>query len=115
MKKMLQAVEVGAQAVEHDDVRRDDQEVARKRGVRFVELVEEAPRDEQRQDLGFAGAGGHLQYVARPVFVEHAGGHRAGGVEAEQVELVAGAADVVEPDDRLHGFALGKVVAEGGE
>ncbi len=42
-----EAVEVGPQAVEHDDVRRDDQEVARQRRVRFIQLVKEAPGDQQ--------------------------------------------------------------------
>ncbi len=72
----VQAVEIGAQPVEHDDVRRDQQEVARQRRVGLVELVEEAPGDQQREDLGLARAGGHLHDVARPVLVEHAGARR---------------------------------------
>ena len=112
LKKMLQPVEVGAQAVQHDDVGRDQQEIARERRVRLVELVEVAPGDQQRQHLGLAGAGRHLDDEARPVLVEHAAGHRAGGIEAQQVELVAGPPDVIEPDDRLDRFALGEVVAE---
>ena len=90
-----QPVEVGAQAVKHDDVRGDQQEVARQRRVRLVELVEVAPGDQQRQHLGLARAGGHLDDVARPILIEHVGGHRAGGIEAQQVELVARAAHVV--------------------
>ena len=112
VEENAQAVEVGAQAVEHDDVRRDQQEVARQCRVRLVELVEEAPRDQQRQNLGLARARRHLDHEARPVLVEHVGRHRAGGVEAQQVELVARAAHVVEPDDGLDRFALGEVVAE---
>ena len=38
--------------------------------------------------------------------------HGAGRVKTQQVELVAGLSDVVQPDDGLHGFALGEVVAE---
>ena len=68
-----QPIEVGAQAVEHDDVGRDHQEIARKGGIRLVELVEEAPGDQQRQNLGLSRAGGHLEHVARPVLVEHVG------------------------------------------
>ena len=107
-----QAVEVGAQAVEHDDVRRDQQEVAGEVGVRLVELVEVAPRHQERQDLGLSGAGRHLQDVARPVLVEHVRRDGARGVEADQVVLVADLAHVEQPDDGFDRFALGEVVAE---
>ncbi len=107
-----QTVEVGAQAVEHDDVGRDQQEVARELRIRLVELVEVAPGDQQRQHLGLAGASGHLDHEARPVLVEHVARHRAGGIEAQQVELVACAAYVVKPDQGLDRFTLGKIVAK---
>ena len=81
-------------------------------GVRLVEFVKEAPGDEQREHFGFSGAGRHLHHVARPVLVEHVAGHGAGGIETQQIELVAGAPHVIEPDDRLDRFALGEVVAE---
>lgn len=42
-----EAVEIGPQAVEHDDVRRNDQEVARQRGVSLVKFVKEASRDQE--------------------------------------------------------------------
>jgi hypothetical protein len=79
---------------------------------RLVELVKVAPGHEQRQHLGLAGAGRHLDDEARPVLVEHVARHRAGGVEAQQVELVARAAHVIEPDHRLDRFALREVVAK---
>jgi len=75
--------------------------------------VEEVPSNEQGQDFGFSGAGRHFHHVARPVFIEHAGGHRAGRVEPEQIIFVASAPDLEQPDDRLHCFALSKVVMEG--
>ena len=34
------------------------------------------------------------------------------GVEADQVVFVAGAANLVEPDDGFDGLALGEIVAE---
>ena len=68
-----QAVEVGAQPVEDDDVRCDQQEVPGERRIRFVESVKEAPRDEERQHFRLAGARGHLDNVARPIFGKHAG------------------------------------------
>ena len=43
-----QSIEVGAQAVKDDDVRRDQKKIARERRVGFVELVKKAPCDEQR-------------------------------------------------------------------
>ncbi len=107
-----QAVEVGAEAVQHDDVGRDDEEVAREGGVGFVKFVEEAPGEQERDDLGLARPGCELEDIARPVLGEHAGGDGPGGVEAEEVEFVARPFDFVQPDDRLDGLALGEVVAE---
>ena len=46
-EKNAQPVEIGAQAVEHDDVRRDQEKVSRERRTGLVETVEEAPRDEK--------------------------------------------------------------------
>ncbi len=112
VEENFQSVEVGPQPVENDDVRRDDEKVARERRVGFVELVEETPRDEQRENFGFPRARCHFQDVTRPIFGEHAGGNRAGGIEAKQIEFVAGAPDFVKPDDRFDRFALGEVVAE---
>lgn len=77
--------------------------------------MEETPHDEERKDLGLASAGREFEDVARPVLVEHAAGHGPGGVETEQIVFVAGAADLVQPDNGLNGFALSEVVAEGGE
>jgi hypothetical protein len=111
----LQAVEIGAEPVEDDDVGRDDEEVARESGVGLVAPVKEAPRDQEREDLGLAGAGREFEHVARPVLGKHAARYGAGGVEADQVVAVAGAADLVEPDDSFDGLALGEVVAELGE
>ena len=70
-------------------------EVAREVGLWLVELVEPAPGDQQRQDLGLARARGHLADVARPVLGKHAAGYRTGGVEAHEVVLVARLAHVV--------------------
>lgn len=39
-----QPVEIGSEAVEHDNVRCDKQEVAGERRIRFVNLVEKTPR-----------------------------------------------------------------------
>ncbi len=73
----FQAIQVAAQAVEHDDVRCDQQDIARQRRIGFIELVEIAPCNQQREHLGLAGTSRHLGDVARPAFVEHAGGHGA--------------------------------------
>ena len=110
-----EAVEVRPQAVEHDDVRRDDEEIARQRGVCFVQFVKEAPGDEEGEDFRFPGAGRHFHDIARPVFVEHAGRYCAGRIEAKQVIFLAGAADFEQPDDGLHCFTLGKIIAKGRE
>ena len=115
VEEYLEAVEVGAEPVQDDDIGRDDEEVARKRGVGFVELVEEAPSDEEGEDFGFAGTGGHFHDVARPILGEHAAGHGAGGIEPDQVVFVAGTPDLEKPDHRLDRFALGEVVAESGK
>lgn len=56
-----------------------------------------------------ARAGCHFHDVAGPILGEHAAGHRAGGIEAEQVVFVACAPNLVKPDNRLKRFALGEV------
>ena len=112
VEENAQSLEIVPQPIEHDDVRRNQKHVARKIGGGLVELVEIAPGNQQREHLGLAGAGGHLEYEARPVLVEHAGRDCAGGVESEQVELVAHPSDVVKPDHRFDGLALREVIAE---
>ena len=74
VEENFEAVEVGPQAVENDDVGRDDEEVPRKLRAGFVDLVKEAPRDEERKNFGFSGAGCQFQHVTRPILVEHAAG-----------------------------------------
>ena len=56
----FQAIEVGAKAVENDDVQGDDDEVPGEHGVRLVKLVEETPRDEQGNDFGLPRASRHF-------------------------------------------------------
>ncbi len=112
VEEEFQAVEIRAKAVEHDDVRGDEKEVAGEVGVRLIELVEIAPRDQERQDLGLAGAGRHFQDETRPRLVEHVRRDGARGVEADQVVLVADPSHVEQPDDRFDRFALGEIVAE---
>jgi hypothetical protein len=73
VEENFEPVEVGAEAIEDDDVGRDDEEVAGESGVGLVKPVEETPRDEQGENLGLPGAGRHLQDVARPVLIEHTG------------------------------------------
>ena len=108
----LEPVEIGTKAVEDDDVGCDEEEVPRKRGVGFVKAVKEAPCDEERENLRFAGAGREFEDVTRPVLGEHAAGYCAGGVEADQIVFVASAADLMKPDDGFDRLALGEVVAE---
>jgi len=86
--------------------------ITRKRGVGLVEAVKETPRDEEREDLGLAGAGREFKHVAGPILGEHAARHGAGGIEADQVVFIASTADLVEPDDGFNGFPLREVVAE---
>ena len=74
--------------------------------------MEETPSDQKRNDLRLAGARRHFQDISRPLLVEHPGGDGSGGVEAEQIEFVTGAAHLVQPNDRLHSLALGEIVAK---
>ena len=67
-------MEVFVEAVEHDDVGGDEQEVLGERRVFFVELVEEAPGDHEAHDFCFAAAGCHFDDIASPCF-----GHLVGG------------------------------------
>lgn len=110
-----EAIEIGPQAVEHDDVQHNDKEVARKRGVCLVQFAEEAPRDEQRQNFCFPRSRRHFQHVAWPVFIEHAGGHRAGRIEATQIVLLACLADFRTAIGCLDRLTLGIIIAERGQ
>ena len=112
VEKDFEPVKIRAQPFQDDDVGRDDEKIPGQRGIRLVKFVEITPRDEQRQDFGFARAGRQLQNVARPVFIEHPRRHRAGRIEPEQIELVARLPDFMQPDNRLDGLALGKIIPE---
>src|SRR6185369_15996131 len=49
-----EALEILIDAIEHDDVGSNDKEVASKGGLGFIELVEEAPGEDEAEDFGFA-------------------------------------------------------------
>src|SRR5438270_14098148 len=51
-----QPLEIAINAIEHNDVRCDDEEISRERGLRLVQFVEIAPRERQAKDFGLAGA-----------------------------------------------------------
>ncbi len=103
-------MKVSIDAVEHDDVGRDYQEVACQLGVWLVEFVEEAPRQRKAEDLGLAASGSHLDYKAPPCLVEHASRYKAACVEAHHVVLILNACNVVQVNDRFQCFALGEIV-----
>ena len=48
VEENTEPVEVGAEAIEDDNVGRDNEEISRERGIALVEAVEETPRDEER-------------------------------------------------------------------
>lgn len=52
VEENFQAFEIGAQTIQYDDVRRNQQDVARQCGFGLVQLVEVTPGDQQRQHLG---------------------------------------------------------------
>ena len=106
------AGEVGAQPLEDDDVRREEQEG---RGVivpSFGDGVEVLPGDGERHDLGLAAAGGHLDGIASEIVVleDVDAGHI--GVPLDEIAMTANPLDLEEPDQRLDGFALCVVVRE---
>src|SRR5207302_2560241 len=74
--------------------------------------MEIAPRHQEREHLRLPGTRGHLYHEARPSLIEHACGNGTGSVKAHQVEFVACAADLIEPNDGLDGFPLREVVAK---
>ena len=47
VEKDLEPIEIRPQAIEYDDIRRDQKKIARKGGVGFVKSVEVAPRYQQ--------------------------------------------------------------------
>jgi len=112
VEKDLQAVEVGAQPVENNNVWRNEEEVSRKGGVSFVETMEEAPSDEEGEHLGLTGTSSEFEHVAGPILGEHIGGNGARMVETKEVEFIASLTNFKEPDGSFHCFALGEVVAK---
>ena len=104
------SLKVSIDAVEHDDVGRDDQKVARQLGVRLVEPVEETPRQRKAEHLGLAASGSHLDYKTPPCLAEHACRYQTGCVEAHHVVLILNACNIVQVNDRFQCFALGKIV-----
>lgn len=112
VEENFQAIEIGAEAIKDDDVWGDEEEIAGEGGIRFVEFVEITPRHEQRDDFSFPSSSGEFENVTWPVLGEHSVGNGAGCIEAEEIKLVAGLADFVQPDGGFHGLALGEVIAE---
>ena len=106
------AAEVGAQPLEHDDVRGDDEE---RLGVVVAALgdsVEVLPGDGERHDLRLAAAGRHLDGVAGEVVVLQDVDARHLGEPLDEVPVPADLLDLVEPDERLDRLALRGVVLE---
>ena len=112
IEKDARALEIETQPIENDDVWRDDKEIGRKVAVRLVELMEIAPRHQQRHDLGLAGAGGELEHVTSPVGKEHVPRHRAARIEPHQAMGIPRSCNLVEPNRAFDRFALGEVPAE---
>ncbi len=107
-----QPIEVHQQAVEHDDIRRDDEEVRTHVRVCLVPLVVVRPRQQQAHDFGLARSRGKFHHVARPVLIEHPLGHAAGLVVLNETVGVASLLDFVQPDCGLYCLTLTEVVAE---
>ena len=107
------AAEVGAQPLEDDDVRSDDEEGL---GVVVAPLghgVEVLPGDGERHDLRLAAAGRHLDGIPGEVVVLEDVDARHLGEPLDEVTVPTDPLDLVEPDERLHRLALGVVVLEG--
>ena len=83
IEEYLEAIEIGPQPVQYNDIRRDDEEVTCESGIGFVVFMEEAPRDEQGEDFGFTSTRCHFENITRPILGEHAAGHRARRIETE--------------------------------
>ena len=107
------ATEVGAQPLEDDDVRRDDEE---RLGVVVATLgdgVEVLPGDGERHDLRLAAARRHLDGVPSEVVVLQDVDARHLGEALDEIPMAPDLLDLVEPDERLDRFALRVVVLEG--
>lgn len=105
--------EVQSKALEHDDVRSNDEE---RPGVVLAPLrdrVEILPSDRERHDLGLATAGSHLHAVPRELVVLQQA--KAGLVRREglqQVLVPASLGDLVQVHEGLHRLPLRVVIAE---
>lgn len=72
LKEDFEAAKVFENAVQHDDVGRDDEKIARQLRIGLIQLVKEAPSQRKRQHLRFARACRHFDDEPPPTFVEHA-------------------------------------------
>src|SRR6266853_2653549 len=77
LKKNLETLKVLVDTVQHDDVRRNYQEIACQVRIWFVEFVIKAPDQNKAQQLGLAGSGRHFYDEPAPSLVKHASGNRA--------------------------------------
>ena len=111
-KENPQALEILVDAIQDDNVRRNDEKVARQLGIRLVELVKIAPCQHQAQHLRLAGTRGHLHHKAAPRLVEHPRRNRPGAVKTHQVVLVLHTGRVIEIHNRFDRFLLGEKIAE---
>ena len=106
------AFEICPQALEHDHVRRDQQERLGEVVARLRHRVEKLPGDGQRHDFGLAAAGRHLHRVAGEVVVLQKPQIAARGERLDEALVPPHLGDLVEINQRLDGFALEVVVGE---
>ena len=111
-KENVQSLKILVNAIQHDDVGRDHQKVARQFRIRLIQFVVKTPRQHQAHHFGFARPSRHLHHETPPVLVEHAGGYRAGMIEAHHVVFVFYAHHVIQVDDGFQRLALREVILE---
>ncbi len=113
--KNLPAFKIGAQSVEHNDIRRENQKRFGIFGGVAAHGVRKLPDDAERHDKRFAAAGRHFDAIAGEVVLREPGEAQVGveyGVSFQQVGATAHLRDFVEIDQRFDGLALRVVIAK---
>ena len=106
------SLEIRPQPLEHDHVRRDQEEGFGEIVARLRHRIEELPGDRKRHDFRLAASRRHLHAVAREIVVLQQAQIAPSGEGLDQALVPPHLGDFVEIDQRLDGFALEIMVGE---
>lgn len=104
---------VGPKALEHDDIRGNDEEGLSVVLPAFSHSIEVLPGDRQGHDLRLPAPSGHLHRIASELVILKNVDPRYLRESLYQIPMATNTLDLIKPNNGLQSLPLGVVVAEG--